>query len=65
MSTHDTELYTQADADDEPLIKAILSGARKRYATLGDLPILIHTVSIVVIRELAIECDLRSPAPAP
>ncbi|OJT06574.1 hypothetical protein TRAPUB_2569 [Trametes pubescens] len=36
-------VFHTADADDEPAAKAILSGLRKRHATLGDLPILIHT----------------------
>lgn len=28
-------------------MKAVLSGLRKRHAKLGDLPILIHTVSLL------------------
>ncbi|KAH8091797.1 hypothetical protein BXZ70DRAFT_909660 [Cristinia sonorae] len=33
-----------ADADNLPAVKAILRGLRKRHATVGDLPIFIHTV---------------------
>ncbi|KAI0701894.1 NAD(P)-binding protein [Cerioporus squamosus] len=36
-------VFHLADADDIPLITAILGGMRKRHAKLGDLPILIHT----------------------
>lgn len=36
----------QADAaDNEPVAKAVLDGLHKRHGTIGDLPILIHTVS--------------------
>lgn len=35
---------SQADADDLKSVQAILRGLSKRHATIGDLPILIHTV---------------------
>ena len=35
----------QADADDEPAMKAILAGMKKRHEKTGDTPILIHLVS--------------------
>lgn len=34
----------QANCDDEPAMKAILAGLKKRHDTTGDTPILIHTV---------------------
>ncbi|GBE86890.1 NAD(P)-binding protein [Sparassis latifolia] len=36
-------VFSCADCDDVPAIEAILRGHRKRHATTGDLPILIHT----------------------
>ncbi|GBE86900.1 NAD-P-binding protein [Sparassis crispa] len=36
-------VFSCADSDDVPAIEAILRGQRKRHATTGDLPILIHT----------------------
>jgi len=36
-------VFSCADSDDLPAIQAILRGMRKRHATVGDLPILIHT----------------------
>ncbi|GBE86891.1 NAD(P)-binding protein [Sparassis latifolia] len=36
-------VFSCADSDDLPAIEAILRGLRKRHATIGDLPILIHT----------------------
>ncbi|KAL7278981.1 hypothetical protein ACG7TL_006813 [Trametes sanguinea] len=40
-----------ADADDVPAVNAILSGLRKRHATFGDLPILIHTSGTAVLSD--------------
>lgn len=39
--------HTQASADNFPAIQTVLSGMKKRHDALGDVPILIHTVSIV------------------
>ncbi|KZT03271.1 NAD(P)-binding protein [Laetiporus sulphureus 93-53] len=36
-------VFSCADADNLPAIQAILQGQRKRHASVGDLPILIHT----------------------
>ncbi|OCH93048.1 NAD-P-binding protein [Obba rivulosa] len=44
-------VFSCADADDLPAIKAILGGLRKRHATLGDLPILIHTSGTGVLTD--------------
>ncbi|KAI0787448.1 NAD(P)-binding protein [Fomes fomentarius] len=40
-----------ADANDEPLIKAILSGAKTRHASVGELSILIHTSGIYTLMD--------------
>ena len=37
-------MYVQADALNEPALKAILAGLKKRYEKSGEKPILIHTV---------------------
>ncbi|GJE96186.1 NAD(P)-binding protein [Phanerochaete sordida] len=36
-------VFSMADADDLPMMQAILKGLKQRHAKLGDLPILIHT----------------------
>ncbi|GJE96185.1 NAD(P)-binding protein [Phanerochaete sordida] len=36
-------VFSMADADDLPMVQAILKGLKQRHAKLGDLPILIHT----------------------
>lgn len=38
--------YCQADCDHLDAIKAILSGLKARHEKTGDLPLLIHTVSV-------------------
>ncbi|EMD33971.1 hypothetical protein CERSUDRAFT_67591 [Gelatoporia subvermispora B] len=40
-------VFSIASSDDVPAMQAIVAGLRKRQATLGDLPILIHTVSVL------------------
>ncbi|KAH9887370.1 NAD-P-binding protein [Cubamyces lactineus] len=47
-----------ADSDDLPAAKAILSGLKKRYAKLGDLPILIHTSGVGVLTDEATSTGL-------
>jgi len=42
-------VFSCADADHLPAIQAILRGLRKRHATVGDLPTLIHTSGTGVI----------------
>lgn len=37
----------QADCDDVDALKAILSGLKARHEKTGDLPLLIHTVSLL------------------
>ncbi len=63
----DTESPCQADADDELLIKAILSGAKTRQALVGESSVLIHTGSTIVRSLLVytklILCRPCSPAP--
>nr|VWO98122.1 Protein RecA (Recombinase A) [Ganoderma boninense] len=44
-------VFHLADADDEPLIAAILKGLRSRHSKLGDLPILIHTSGTGVLTD--------------
>ncbi|KAI8980053.1 NAD-P-binding protein [Trametes punicea] len=44
-------VFNCADADDEGAAKAILRGLRKRHATVGDLPILIHTSGTGVLSD--------------
>ncbi|KAI0766951.1 NAD-P-binding protein [Trametes elegans] len=46
-------VFHTADADDEPAVRAILAGLRKRHAELGDLPILIHTSGTAVLSDTA------------
>ncbi|CCM05823.1 uncharacterized protein FIBRA_08057 [Fibroporia radiculosa] len=46
-------VFSCADADDLPAIEAILRGLRKRHASIGDLPIFIHTSGTGVISEPA------------
>ncbi|KAI1792972.1 NAD(P)-binding protein [Ganoderma leucocontextum] len=46
-------IFHLADADDEPLIDAILRGLRSRHSKLGDLPILIHTSGTGVLTDNA------------
>ncbi|TBU33513.1 NAD(P)-binding protein [Dichomitus squalens] len=46
-------VFHLADADDEPLIQAILNGLRKRHSKVGDLPILIHTSGTGVLTDNA------------
>ncbi|KAI0739622.1 NAD(P)-binding protein [Daedaleopsis nitida] len=38
-----------ANCDDEPAMKAILAGLKKRHETIGDTPILIHTSGLAVL----------------
>ncbi|EMD33972.1 hypothetical protein CERSUDRAFT_117492 [Gelatoporia subvermispora B] len=44
-------VFSVADADYLPAMQAILAGLRKRHATLGDLPILIHTSGTGVLTD--------------
>jgi len=46
-------VFSLADADDLPAVQAILRGLRKRHATIGDLPILIHTSGTGVLSTVA------------
>jgi len=53
LAEHSHVVFSCADADNLPAIKAILSGLRKRHASVGDRPILIHTSGTGVISESA------------
>ncbi|KAI0920646.1 hypothetical protein AcV5_010330 [Taiwanofungus camphoratus] len=46
-------VFSCADADDLPAIQAVLAGLRKRHASVGDLPILIHTSGTGVLTDHA------------
>ncbi|PCH43206.1 NAD(P)-binding protein [Wolfiporia cocos MD-104 SS10] len=44
-------VFSCAESDNKPAIEAILRGLRKRHATIGDLPILVHTSGTGVISQ--------------
>ncbi|KAI1796987.1 NAD(P)-binding protein [Ganoderma leucocontextum] len=44
-------IFHTADADDEPLIMAILKGLRNRHRNLGDMPVIIHTSGTGVLAD--------------